>query len=101
MKSRRYTDLDAYLGATCSCMCPVLQNISTKEWIDGSLAGFNAYLERKRTGNQSSPNPKTAFDRVVEACAVPPAGKAAKTREPLNFEQNSRRAEQGDANVMQ
>ncbi|MFB9240198.1 hypothetical protein IV454_22995 [Massilia antarctica] len=99
LKSRGYTDLDAYIGATCSCMRPVLQNMSTKEWVDGSLAGFNAYLERRRTGNPSLPAPKNAFDRVKDTCTVPPANKGEKPSEASNFKQSSKRTEPGDANA--
>ena len=78
LQSRGYADLDAYLASTCSCLRPAVQKISTKDWVDGSVAAYNAYLERKRTGNQSLPTPKSAFDQVIEKCAVPLAGKDAK-----------------------
>ncbi len=55
-------DGTSFVAKMCGCMVPALQKISTKDWVDSSMAQYNAYLERRRSGNNAIATPPGAFD---------------------------------------
>ncbi|HEY8023050.1 MAG TPA: hypothetical protein VIF60_00690 [Burkholderiaceae bacterium] len=86
LQSHGYVNADAYLSQTCGCLRNLLGQITTQAWVEGSVAQYNAYLERKRTGDQSIKAPETPFDGVARKCVkslaqplYPPAIKPMQT----------------------
>lgn len=59
---------DAYVWSTCSCLRPAVRRITTKEWMDGSLAVYQAYVGRKRGADLDAALPKGAFGKALDAC---------------------------------
>ncbi len=68
MDSLGIADVDTYVAKVCGCLKPGLQKISTKEWVDSSMAAYNAYLERKRTGNNTITAPPTPIENMMNTC---------------------------------
>lgn len=64
---------DELISHICSCMRPGLQKITTEDWVKHSMAAYNNYLERKRTGNPNIPTPPGPFDKLITDCSPFPS----------------------------
>jgi hypothetical protein len=58
------------IDSMCSCAREKLGAISTKDWIEGSLQNYNAYLERKRLGSDAVKPPDSPLNTALESCAA-------------------------------
>ena len=71
LQSHGFANADAFLARTCGCFRHSLSEITTEAWVDSSVSAYNAYLERKRTGDQSIQAPASPFDGIASKCVVP------------------------------
>lgn len=52
----------------CDCLRSSINEISDQEWIDSSLAQYNAYLEEKKTGKPRVKPTSGPVDSLLEKC---------------------------------
>lgn len=63
-----FKDLPTMLQSSCDCVRNVLHDITTEQWISSSMAAYQDYLERKRTGKPAVKGPETPLEKAMGAC---------------------------------